>query len=456
MFCESGSNITFFNDFPKAFAGIISESDCEAFFAEHGPRGGGKPKLTWWQWLMARVFHGMAKKGSFSTHVKQITGIDITDSALSQRGQSIGWRLLAELLPVVLQPVAEEQRHPEAFYHGMRLVALDGTRHNLRNTEAINSEAIKVKCSKGGGEPAFAQLLSVVLVELGMHQPLHAALGWQAEGEVTLARQLFEERSLPENSLLLGDRLFGSPWMIHLLQPMLQETGSHLLMRAKSNLKVKREKRLRDGSWLVTIVVVDPATRRKAGTITLREIHAKIRTKKGGKPMKIRLWTTLLDAKAHPAKQLAELYAERWEEELFFRELKSHLHGRRNLLDAQTPETAAEEVLAMLLAASLIAAQRVAVAEVAEVEVLRISFAQVHEQTVALCQVFELGRDLIGPKQRAEWTRRLLEQLATTALIPKRKPRSCQRALRQPVINWPKMKTPTSEPLTKIITISNP
>jgi IS4 transposase len=46
-----------------------------------------------------------------------------------------------------------------------------------------------------------------------------------------------------------------------------------------------------------------------------------------------RLWTTLLDASRHPARELAELYTQRWEVESFFSELKATL-GRENLLRA--------------------------------------------------------------------------------------------------------------------------
>ena len=108
----------------------------------------------------------------------------------------------------------------------------------------------------------------------------------------------------------------------------------------------------------MSIPVIKPGTRLKIGTLLLREIHAEIHDQGGAKPLAMRLWTSLLDEKEHPATALVELYASRWEEELFFRELKSHLHGRNNLLDAQTPETAAQEVLAMLLAASLVAMHR--------------------------------------------------------------------------------------------------
>jgi len=172
--------------------------------------------------------------------------------------------------------------------------------------------------------------------------------------------------------------------------------------------------------------------------------------------MAIRLWTTLLDEVEHPAAVLVDLYAARWEEELFFRELKSHLHGRDNLLDAQTPETAAQEVLAMLLAASLVAMQREAVAGRADVEILRISFAKVLHKTAVLCELLAVGGDLIAPDALGQWIGRILDDLATSGLIQKRKPRSCPRTLRQPIKDWPKTKTPSSKNLTKTIAITNP
>ena len=453
---SSSVRLSFFDDFPGAFASFLSEASCLRIFASHGPRNAGIPKLTSWQWLMARVYHAMAPTGTFATHVKQITRTDISDSALSQRGQSIGSQLLAEVMFEVLRPLADPVLHPGAFHKGLRLLALDGTRFDLRNTAAINSKAVKIRCYQSNGEPAFAHLLAVVLVELGIHQPLAAAFGWQGEGEIPLARRLCQSGSIPADSLLLGDRLFGTPSLLWEMLPVLQANGSHCLMRVRSNIKVTREKPLADGSCLVSVPVIDTVTRRKLGTIRIREILADIRLEEGGEPLKIRLWTTLLDATEHPALELVELYASRWEQELFFRELKTHLHGKAGLLDAQTPDTAVQEAQAMLLAASLVASQRAAVAQAAGVDVLRVSFAQVHQQTVALCQLFALGHDLIGQGERIEWTRRVLDQLSQTATIRKREGRSCQRVMRQPFKGWSKTKIPTSVTLTKIITISNP
>lgn len=405
---------------------------------------------------MARVYHELARSGNFSDNVKSITRVTISDSALSQRARSIGWKLIDEILPVVLRPLADRSLHPAAFHRGYRLLAFDGTRFNMRNTPAINAGALKNACSKGSGVPAFAHLLGVVLVELGLHQPLAASFGWQKEGELTLTRKILARQSLPERSLILADRLFGLPSLMLELAPMLEASSSAVLFRVRSSIKATRVKQLTDGSWLVTVDVIKPGTRTKLGTLQLREIHAEIHYAGGADPLAMRFWTSLLDETQDPAAVLVELYATRWEEELFFRELKSHLHGRNNLLDAQTPETAAQEVLAMLLAASLVAMQRDAVAERAGVDVLRISFAKVLHKTAALCELLVVGEDLIDPESLAKWVERILDDLQTSARIQKRKPRSCPRTLRQPTKDWPKTQIPGSKNQIKVIVISNP
>ena len=453
MHHASPPRFVFEGSFSNAFAALLDQHDCDSLFERCGPRGGPDPKLSPWQWLMARTWHQLSPAGSFPTHVKEITGIRISGSALSQRGQAIGWELLHEALGLALRPMADPALHPGAFHRGLRLLAIDGTSFNLRNTPAIGERAVKVPCSRGDSQPAFARLLAVVLVELGMYQPLAAALGWHNEGELTLARQIIEDRELPEKSLLLGDRLYGSPWLLWHLLPALEKGGGAFLMRARSNLKAVVKEPLADGSRRIAVKVADPQARRVAGTMELREILADVTLAGSGKSLRLRLWTSLVDETLHPAAELVELYAARWQQELFFRELKVKLHGRGNLLDAQTPETAAQEVMAMLLAAAVLAMQRAAVAEAAGVEVPRISFAVVRDYTAAMCKLLELGDDLMELPKRAIWVERALKQLVEVALIPVRKPRSCQRALRQPVKDWPKMKRPTSLPLVKTIRI---
>jgi hypothetical protein len=193
-------------DFTKSFRQLLPQSLCDQIAKEHGPRGAGKPLLTLWQWLMARTYHELPRVGNFSDSVKAMTKVSISDSALSQRAQSIGCEFFEALLPAVLKPPGKEELHPESFREGYRLCAVDGLRFNLRNTEEMNARAVKNPCSKGNGVPAFAQLKGVVLVELGHHQPLGASFGWDLKGEETSPapslRKDFIARKIPSSRRL--------------------------------------------------------------------------------------------------------------------------------------------------------------------------------------------------------------------------------------------------------------
>lgn len=79
----------FSGDFVRLFENLLPQPVDEEIFLTHGPRGAGLPKLSGWQWLMAKVFHVMSPHGDFAGHVKQVTGTDMSNSALSQRGISI-------------------------------------------------------------------------------------------------------------------------------------------------------------------------------------------------------------------------------------------------------------------------------------------------------------------------------------------------------------------------------
>jgi hypothetical protein len=93
------SAIRFFGNFADSFASLIPQSLFAKVFARHAPRGGGKPKATPYEFIMAQVYHVMAGFGTFSAHCLQILGRPISDNALSLRKQSHGCELLQGLLP---------------------------------------------------------------------------------------------------------------------------------------------------------------------------------------------------------------------------------------------------------------------------------------------------------------------------------------------------------------------
>ena len=58
------------------------------------------------------------------------------------------------------------------------------------------------------------------------------------------------------------------------------------------------------------------------------------------------LITTLLDAKAYPASELADLYVQRWDVEWFFRDIKTTMG--MDILRCKTPDMVRKEILMQL------------------------------------------------------------------------------------------------------------
>ena len=85
--------------------------------------------------------------------------------------------------------------------------------------------------------------------------------------------------------------------------------------------------------------------------LELREIRVHV-GRQGFRPQALRLWTSLLSHRTAPAVELAQLYARRWEYELYFRELKRQLR-KTDVLQSHTIETAAQEIAALVLVSAL-------------------------------------------------------------------------------------------------------
>jgi hypothetical protein len=122
--------------------------------------------------------------------------------------------------------------------------------------------------------------------------------------------------------------------------------------------------------------------------------------------------------------------------------------ARGDLLQSHTPETAQQEIAALLIASALVAQERLAVAdeaggEIQQAGVVRISLSICLEQTQALWIVLSAAQGLMDEAAQRELVRRVRQQIATCALPPRRE-RSCDRKVRQPVKKWPRMITPNS------------
>ncbi len=86
------------------------------------------------------------------------------------------------------------------------------------------------------------------------------------------------------------------------------------------------------------------------------------------------LITSALDPERYPAYELAALYFERWEIELGFDEIKTHLLERENILRSKTPEGIRQEVYGIALAYNLVRRELAVVARSEGIDPRRMSF----------------------------------------------------------------------------------
>ena len=111
-------------------------------------------------------------------------------------------------------------------------------------------------------------------------------------------------------------------------------------------------------------------------------------------------------------------------------------------LQSHTPWTAVQEIAALILAYAVLVDYRVEAAAAAQVGVLRISFIKTLQVVQGLWQFRQVAADLLSPAQVRLLRRRSLQQIADR-VSPKRRARSCPRALRQPVSSWPRLRKNT-------------
>jgi hypothetical protein len=381
---------------------------------------------------MGLVYHLFSGHGLLSEHLEQLFGLAYSDSAASERRQALPWEVFARLMRAALRPLAQKQRHPEAFYRRWRLVAIDGTNFTANNAPAIKRARRKARSRRG--RAAFLKIPAVVLLELGLHNPLAVAIGRQGESEWKLSVGLLSQ--LSSGCLLLADRLYGCGAMLAQVLDRCRQVKSEFLVRVRRQLKVQVRRRLKDGSRLIEVAVRQKGcAHRIERRLQWREIRVRVH-RAGFRGQELRLWTSILNEQHAPALELARLYAQRWEQELYYRQLKLELR-RSDRLQSQTLETVAQEIAAWILSSALIARERARAAR-GEVPVLRVSFAKLVELLRPLWLVLALGADLLQPKQVDQLTERFLRQ-ARGCLTPKRRARSCPRAVRQPIKGWPRL-----------------
>lgn len=344
-----------------------------------------------------------------------------SDSALYQRRARLGWAPLRWLCQRVVRFLAEPGRDPTAYYRGRLLLAIDGSTFTVADTPA--NERTFGRARNQHGRSGYPLMRLVALCEVGTHVLLHWITRSYRTGEQKLAARLW--RHVPAGSLLLGDRNF------HCF-PLWQAAGVggwDLLIRVQSGPQFVVRAVLSDGSFL-SWVFPRRGKDKKRRAISVRVIVYRW-TDGDGQLHTARLLTSLLDAVAHPAQELVELYHQRWEQEGVFKEIKSALAGRVTQVRAHDPLRALQELDGLLLGHFVMRWLMLQAAREAGVAPVTISFLG----TLRVLQT-RLAAAPAAATTRRRWWSQLIEDIGRQQ-TPKRRRRCCPRKKKVTRGAWP-------------------
>jgi hypothetical protein len=311
-----------------------------------------------------------------------------------------------------------------AFYRDWRLVSIDGTTIDVADTPA-NAEVFGRAGTGRGDGSAFPQLRVVALGECGTHAVIGAVMDSYAVVEQTLAKRLVP--ALRPGMLCLADRGFTA----HPLMSAAAKTGADLLWRAKGNAVLPVLERHPDGSFRSELIASTDKYRRE-DVLPVRVIEYGINDegRRGATGTKYRLLTTILDPDQAPAEELAALYAQRWEIESIFDELKTHQRGPRVILRSRTPEGVYQEAWGYLCVHYALRALIHAAADDHDLDPDRISFTKaIHAARRSIRTGLTDSVNLASALRRA--TSELLH-----GLLPKRRLRANARVVRRKMSNY--------------------
>ena len=324
------------------------------------------PATTVYLFLL-QVLHG----NTACQHVVHFGGWSFTDSAYCQARK----RLPLAVFHRLLEKVAETFRSATdgSRWLGHRVWLLDGSSFSMPDTpELLRHFGQPSGQAEGCGFPVAKWL---ALFDLSTGMLLRSAPAPLRTHDMARAPAISE--GLEPGDLVLGDRAFGS--YAHLATLLGRQLHGVFRVHQKRTVDFAPGRRhtrrwskdlpgLAYSRWVRALgdadqLVVWPKPRCKPpwiseqqyaelpGEITVRELRYHVEVP-GYRVREVTLVTTLLDAAAYPASELAELYYRRWQVELNFRHIKTSM--KMDVLRCGTVDGVSKELAVFCLAYNLV------------------------------------------------------------------------------------------------------
>jgi len=275
----------------------------------------------------------------------------VAPSAVVQGRSRLGSEAMRQVFQQTQQLWHQDSEHPR--WCGLQLLGVDGV--VWRAPDTADNTKVFTKPITTAGESAWPMVRMVCQMELTSHLLTQTVMDSCAVNEMVLAEQLIEKT--PDNSLTLFDKGFYSLGLLHAWQR--QGVARHWLIPLKKGAQYEVIRKLGRQDVLVRLSA-SPQAKKKWSELP-EQFEARLLTRTvNGKERQV--LTSLTDPMRFPASELMELYQNRWEIELGYREMKHSLQQHRLTLRSKKPDGVRQELWGLVLAYNLLRYQMVRMA----------------------------------------------------------------------------------------------
>lgn len=343
------------------------------------------------------------------------------------------YRVGAEPLRHLFRLSAErwQSLSPRAGYAGLRVLAVDGTHMRIPDSDSNDNYFGRpgARANGVGGYPQV-RIAAVLDVDTRLLEDVNF-VPW-TDSEAAACSPLWER--LPTDALVILDRGFPA---FHTVQRHFGERKQrHALIRLRSNQKFESSEDLLDGSYLAWWPPSDTALQHALEHDEPAPEPTFVRIIEYETPSKerARLVTTLLDPILHPAEDLVMMYADRWEIEVAYDELKYHLAPERVTLRSLKPEGIVQELWGYMTTYNLVRWEMIRISRLHQVEPRRVSFQNTYFVLQTAWLLMANQADASGAIAALE----RLEKSAGLLILPPRRRRSYGRVVKVKMSNYGK------------------
>lgn len=261
------------------------------------------------------------------------------------------------------------------FLKGRRVVVVDGTGVSMPDTAANQKEWPQQGQQKEGcGFPTARICACFSLATGGL---LSFEVGNKKSAELPLFRKQWD--TFKSGDIFLGDKGFCSYFDLAKLKDRgvdsvitlarripVSEVDAHEVFN-ENDLLISWKKPV----WQKRLAYTREQWESLPSSLLLRQIHVEV-TVPGFRTESFYIITTLTDPLAHTAEELADLYLQRWNVELFFRDIKTTMG--MDVLACKSPDMVHKEIIMYFIAYNSIRMLMYEAAEERGVDVSRLSF----------------------------------------------------------------------------------